>query len=154
MIRNLFSAAMTKRRLAITILTQVLLGPPVGAFVFLLEVNLYEIADSGSGVPGSILFFGQHLVLLTAYILGALPAMISSLFMALLLRRGWSFGRRLAASLPVGAGASVAILGWLLLDKPGAIPWYVILGSIAATGAAAGFVSTLASEPLLRGSRA
>jgi hypothetical protein len=145
---------MTNRHLAIIILGQVLLGPPVGALMFLLEVNLYEIATSGTGMPASMLFFGLHLVLLTAYVLGALPALISSICMALLLRRGWSFGRRLAASLPVGAGASVAILGWLLLGTPGAIPWYAFLGGIAATGAAAGFVSTLAAEPLLRRSRA
>jgi hypothetical protein len=144
----------TNRRSAIIILTQVLLGPPVGALVFLLEVNLYEIANSGTGVPASILFFGLHLVLLTAYVLGVLPALISGLLMALLLHRSWSFGRRLAASLPVGAGASVVILGWLLLGLPGAIPWYIILVSIAATGAAAGLVSTLAAEPLLRRSRA
>jgi hypothetical protein len=74
--------------------------------------------------------------------------------MASLRRRNWPFSRRLGASLPVGAGVSLTLLGWLpLAGATGRIPWYVFLSSIALTGAVAGLVSMLAAEALLRKSR-
>jgi hypothetical protein len=143
--------AMTKGQLALSLLIYMLLGPPVGAMAFLLMVNAIEVVSGGTGTPLlGLLFGGLPFVLTFAYALGAIPALISSLAMVWLMRRGWSFPRRLRASMPIGAAASIAVLGWLLLGKPGNVPWYLVLGAFALTGAAAALAATLAVEPLLR----
>jgi hypothetical protein len=131
-----------------TILTYVAAGPPAGMVAFVAFMSIFEAATGGRPFELHNLVNGLPIILAFAYILGALPAIITSLVMASLFRRGWSLGAYLAVSAPVGAVSSCVALFWIILGPNSDIPKWVVITNFAVTGAVAAIVGTLALELL------
>jgi hypothetical protein len=130
-----------------TILTYVIAGPPAGAVAFISFMALFEAARSGSAAPDPAgVFNALPLIALFAYILGALPAIITSLFVAAANRRIASPVLRVLAAMAIGALASVAGLAWVIAGPNGGVEKWVVAANFAWTGAGAALAAALTLE--------
>jgi hypothetical protein len=133
-------------RLATIVLTFIVVGPPVGAVVFMSFISAHTAASGVTPIGLPMILNGLPVIVVFGYILGVLPAFVSSLAMSTLVRRDWRLGRRLLAAIPIGALASTVILGFLAFGPQGGVPWSVFIANLATTGAAAAVASTLALQ--------
>ena len=115
------------------LITSLVLGPLLGAFVFLGTIVMVGgLPSIGSVLP--LLLFGS-------YVLGALPAGLNSVATSIASRLVPRALSRIALSPLTGAASAIAVLGWLLLQgDPGAIPPALVLGLMALSGAIASLV--------------
>lgn len=128
------------------ILTHVIAGPPAGVVGLALSMSLLELFQGGDPLPPLNFLNGLPFLLAFGYILGALPAIITSLVMAHLYKRGWRFAPRLIAAPVVGALASCLCLFWVILGPNGGeSKWSVVL-NISMSGIVAALVSLLLLE--------
>ena len=131
-------------------LTYLIAGPPAGFFGLL---SYMYVADLARGVEPNLMgsASGAPLAFLLSYIFGALPAMVTGLVMAALASRGldrpW---RRIAASVPVGALASILCLFWIILGPNGGESKWSVVAMIAITGGVAALVSSSILEFITR----
>lgn len=135
---------MPKPGLGRIILTHILVGPPVGTLSFItLVVTIAAI--SSKTTPDSIQSFLSVMgpAILMGYVLGAIPAIVTSLLVAWLISRTsrplhWLVGAPLI-------GASMSILGliWAILGPNAGEDRWVLTLAIAFTGAMAALASML-----------
>ena len=138
---------MSNASLGRTILTYVIVGPPAGAAAFLSFMALFEVARGGSAPPDFPgILNGLPFIVAFGYILGALPAIVTSLFAAAVNRRVPQVWLRILAAAPVGAVASCLCLFWVIFGPNGGVPKWAVVASFAWTGAGAGLASALALE--------
>lgn len=132
---------MTPPSLGRTVLTYVLVGPPAGSVVV---VAYAATVDALSGHPQSLsnIYHGMLLILAFGYVLGALPAIVTGLVMAMLAKRGLGRWQLIAASVPVGVIASLLCLFWILLGPQTGQPKESVIVMFSLVGATAAFVSS------------
>jgi hypothetical protein len=129
------------------ILTYVSAGPPVGLIGFLAFMSAFELMrPNGHPIGLSQAINGLPFLLAMSYIIGALPAIVTSLVMALTWKRGWSTVARLIAAPVAGAVISCLVLFWIILGPNGDIPKWAVIANFAVTGGVAALVSTLLLE--------
>jgi hypothetical protein len=132
-------------RLGRTILTFVLAGPPAGTATLAASIMSFEALRNNLTPPpdAASLFGGLGAMFAFGYVLGALPAIISSLAVAALLRRDLPLPALLACAAVAGAVSSCLGLFWLILGPNGDTPKIVVVACICAAGAVAAVISTL-----------
>lgn len=126
----------------LTILVFALLGPPVGAIVFVVAAVALGMPLSDAAGLGWVAVFAAFYAAPLSYVFGIIPALASGIAIALRARATGrvSWGFIIATGLIVGtgmaliSGAPVAASG--MLAKPGAIS--IILASLIATVVCAG----------------
>jgi hypothetical protein len=136
---------MSQSGLGRIILACVIAGPPAGLVALLLSISGFEMMRPGGqpiGLANAV--NGLPLLVPLAYIMGALPAILTSFAMAVTWERGWGFAARLAAAPVIGAVASC--LCWIFLGPDGAVSKWMVLTTIAVAGAVAAVFSTLLLE--------
>ena len=144
---------MTSPGLGRTILTYLIAGPPVGGLIFMASVAVFESMHGNSGAwPPDIVEFMRvlHFIVGFSYLFGALPAILASLMMATLIKRGMGHVKLLVFSVPVGFAAGCLALFWVILGPNGNMSKLGIIVSIGSAGAAAALVSTLALSLIAR----
>ena len=129
------------------ILTYVIAGPPAGLIGFFAFMSAFELMrPNGHPIGLSQAVNGLPFLLAMAYVIGALPAIATSLVMALTWKRGWSTPVRLLAATVIGAVVSCLLLFWIILGPNGDIPKWAVVANFAVTGGVAALVSTLLLE--------
>jgi len=131
---------MTRRDVWLAIVS-VFVGPLIGSLTFIATASVIDAVVYAGNVPAPSVFLENWpFILSTGYVFGAVPWLLFAIIMAVLSRRLPLRGRFSAAVL-VGVMASVTILGFALSggSRP-AVDW-MVLASVAFTGAMAGVAS-------------
>lgn len=126
---------MTRRTVWLGI-TSLVLGPAFGGLTFMVAAGVTDPGASGDALP----LEGYWPIIVTAaYILGAGPALISAIIMAIATRWLPAMWQRMLVAPMVGALISIAILNLILFsDGHGTIDDWMITGVVAMSGAVAG----------------
>lgn len=142
---------MSNATLGRTILTYVIVGPPAGAASFIAFMSLFEVARGGTAPPDFPgVLNGLPFIIAFGYILGALPAIVTSLVAATINRRTPNPWLRVLAAGVVGAIASCLCLFWVVFGPNGNVPKWVVVTNFAWTGAGAALASALVLEWMTR----
>jgi len=123
------------------IVTAVALGPAVGGLAFMVFVGITEAMGPQPPNPATVFGVEEYwpIILVGAYVLGAIPAMLSAGAMIVLTRRLPALWQRLLAAPVVGGAISAVCLSILLLGEGIFTSLYglMVLGVIFASGAVA-----------------
>lgn len=131
---------MTRRDVWLAIVS-VFVGPLIGSLTFIVTASAIDaVAYAGDAPAPSVFLETWPFILSTGYVFGAVPWLLFAIIMAILSRR-LSLRGRFSAAAVVGVMASVTILGFTLLGSPRPAVDWVVLASVAFTGAMAGVVS-------------
>jgi hypothetical protein len=132
---------MSNPSLGRTILTYLIAGPPAGALALVVYMSTLD-AIRGFPQPVPNLVNGLPLIIAFGYILGALPAIITSLAMASLAKRNLKPWQLIASSVPVGIAATLVCLFWLILGPNTGETKESVVAMFSIVGGTAGLVSS------------
>ena len=135
---------MTKPSLGRIILTHIVVGPPVGTVAFMTFVVVAAMIEARTA-PDSVWSFLSVMPMAVGmgYVLGAIPATVTSLVVAWAVRKLDKPVHWLLAAAAIGAVASCLGLFWVVLGPNGGESKWVVVTGIAFTGAVAALVSML-----------
>ncbi len=132
------------------VLLSVLLGPLVGCVSFLTTAVLYEfwVLQSARTLLGEFdIFLAWPPLLLFAYVLGSIPALLSGIAGSIIAHHTPRRGRRIAYSAVAGAIASAGTLWVLILNgEASVVPPHVFVSVVGISGATASLLCTLLIE--------
>jgi hypothetical protein len=135
---------MTKRNMWL-IITSLTIGPAFGGLTFIVLAGVTDalFVDRPRGPTVAGLEDYWPMVLIGAYVLGAIPAVTAAGLTIYLTRRVQAFWQRLLVASAIGGAISCAALSFLLLGYGGIASFYglMIAGVIFASGAVAGAAS-------------
>ncbi len=118
------------------------IGPAIGAPVFFAFAAVTDgiIVHSAGQSASSFLGDNWPIILVAAYTLGAIPAVVSSVIIMLVSRFLPQLWQRLAAGPVIGAVVSAAIIGlFLFSDDVSSVDDVIIISGVALTGAVSAF---------------
>ena len=132
---------MTRRDVWLAIIS-VFVGPLIGSLTFIATASAIDAVVYAANAPVSnLLLENWPIVLSSGYVLGAAPGLLFAITMAILSRRLPTLRGRFSAAGIVGAVTSIAILSFALFGGfRSSIDW-VVLASVAFTGAVTGVFS-------------
>ena len=141
---------MITRRDVALMAASLLVGPPVGAAVFLLATASWGLVGGDGARNGAAAVWGVlPLLLVASYTFGAIPAAIAGVANAVLSRRVSSSGLRILWAAPIGIAATLVSMGWLAVQPGhGTVPAPVFLIVLCAVGAAASIASVAVTEAI------
>jgi hypothetical protein len=132
---------MTRRDVWLAIVS-VFVGPLIGSLTFIATASAIDaMAYAGNAPVPSVFLENWPFVLSTGYVFGAVPWLLFAITMAILSRHLPTLRGRFSAAALVGVMASGAILGFVLSGGSRPTVDWVVLASVAFTGAMAGVVS-------------
>jgi hypothetical protein len=121
------------------VLTAIFVGPLIGSAVFMAFAYITDgLVARGSRPPQTTNFFADYwpIILIAAYVLGAIPAFISAILVAFIAPRFSRLWERLVAALLIGATTSGIIIGlFIFSDDAGSVDDVIIISGVALTGA-------------------
>jgi hypothetical protein len=129
------------RRSTWMIVTSMALGPAFGGVTFMALAALTDASAPPPPNPSAVFGMDDYwpIIMVASYVLGAIPGLVSALFMIVLTPRLPRVWQRLAVAPVIGAVISAASLSFLLLGEGIFTSLYglMIMGVIAASGAVA-----------------
>jgi hypothetical protein len=131
-------------------LTAIFVGPLIGSAVFMAFAYITDgLVAQASRPPTTSNFFADYwpIILIAAYVLGAIPAFISAILVAFIAPRFAKLWERLVAALLIGATTSGLLIGlFIFADDAGSVDDAVIIGGVALTGAVSAVLCLLLVE--------
>ncbi len=118
------------------------LGPAIGGLVFFAFAAVTDGFIAHSASQSATGFLGENwpIILVAAYVLGAIPAGMSAVVMMIVGRFLPHRWQRLLASPVVGAIVSAAAIGFFIFaDDTNSVDDFIIIGGVALTGAVSAF---------------
>jgi hypothetical protein len=130
------------RRTVWLVITSLVVGPALGGLIFMVAAILADAAATPANSRPIFMSIDTYwpIVVTASYLLGAAPALLSAIGMAIATRWLPAMWQRLLVAPVIAALISIAILNVVLLGNGhGTIDDWMVTGVIALSGAIAGF---------------
>jgi len=134
-----------------TILTSLAIGPAFGGLTFIVFAGITDAMTAQGPRPTTVAGVDDYwpIILIGAYVLGAIPAVLSASLMIYVTRWLPALWQRLIAAPVIGALVSLTLLAFLVFTDPeGAVDDLMIASAIMLSGAVAGLASIAIVELL------